>query len=102
MSSDHKITAAANFTSNSFTKDQYRFGAEYSFKEMFQFRAGYVLEQNTWFDSEKRTYVYTGPTFGASFVAPLGKKGSTLGIHYAYQSTESFAGTHSIGLSIDL
>jgi hypothetical protein len=102
ISSDHRITAAANFTSNSFTKDQYRLGAEYSFKEMFQLRGGYVLEQNTWFDAQKRTSVYTGPTFGASFIAPLGKKGTTLGIHYAYQSTESFSGTHSIGIRIDL
>lgn len=101
ISSDHRITAAVNFTSNSFTKDQYRFGAEYAFKEMFQLRGGYVLEQNTWFDSEKRTSVYTGPTFGASFIAPLGKNGTTLGIHYGYQMTENFAGTHSMGLSIN-
>ena len=102
ISSDHRITAAANFTSNSFTKDQYRVGAEYSFKEMFQLRGGYVLEQNTWFDSEERTYIYTGPTFGASFIAPLGKKGTTLGIHYAYQMTEVLSGTHSIGIKINL
>jgi hypothetical protein len=45
ISADHKITLAGNFTSNSFTKDQYRFGFEYSFKNMFQLRGGYVLEQ---------------------------------------------------------
>ncbi len=102
ISADHKLTLAGNFTSNSFTKDQYRLGFEYSFRSMFQLRGGYVLEQNTWFSSEKITSAYTGPTFGASFVAPLGKKGTTLGIHYAYQMTENFSGTHSIGLSIDL
>jgi hypothetical protein len=102
ISSDHRITAAGNFTSNSFTKDQYRVGVEYSFREMFQLRGGYVLEQNTWFDSEKRTSVYTGPAFGASFIAPLGKKGTTLGIHYGYQMTENFSGTHSMGLRISL
>ncbi|MBL4668812.1 MAG: PorV/PorQ family protein [Flavobacteriales bacterium] len=102
ISADHKITVAANFTSNSFTKDQYRLGVEYSFRSMFQLRGGYVLEQNTWFDSEKRTTAYTGPAFGASFIAPLGKKGTTLGIHYAYQMTENFSGTHSIGLRVDL
>ena len=102
ISSNHRITAAVNFTSNSFTKDQYRFGVEYSFKEMFQLRGGYVLEQKTWFDSEKRTSAYTGPAFGASFVTPLGKKGSKLGIHYGYELTENFSGTHSIGLSVDL
>jgi hypothetical protein len=102
LMSDHRITPAVNFTSNSFTKDQYRLGAEYSFKEMVQLRAGYVVEQDTWFDSEKRTSVYTGPAFGLSFITPLGKKGTTLGIHYAYQMTESFDGTHSIGLRLDL
>ena len=102
ISSDHRITAAGNFTSNSFTKDQYRIGVEYGFKNMFMIRGGYVIDQGTWFDSEKRTSAYTGPAFGASFVAPLGKKGSTFGLHYAYQMTESFEGTHSIGIKLDL
>jgi len=102
ISANHKLTTAANFTSNSFTKDQYRVGVEYSFRSMFMLRAGYVLEQRTWFDSEKRTSAYTGPTAGLSFVAPLGKGGSTFGLHYAYQATESFDGTHSIGIRLDL
>ncbi|MDG1476274.1 MAG: PorV/PorQ family protein [Vicingaceae bacterium] len=102
ISADHMITAAVNFTSNSFTKDQYRIGAEYSFRKMFMLRAGYVLEQGTWFDSEKRTSANKGTTFGASFVAPLGKKGTTMGFHYAYEMTENFSGTHSIGLRLNL
>ncbi len=102
ITADHKITAAANFTSNSFTKDQYRVGVEYSFRNMFMLRGGYVLEDGTWFDSNKRTSAYTGPAFGASFVAPLGKKGTTFGFHYAYQMTENFSGTHSIGVKLDL
>jgi len=102
ISADHMVTLAGNFTSNSFTKDQYRVGFEYSFRGMFKLRAGYVLEQGTWFDSEKRTSAYTGPAFGGSFVAPLGKKGTTFGVHYAYQTTENFSGTHSIGIRFDL
>lgn len=102
ISADHRITLAGNFTSNSFTKDQYRIGLEYGFRNMFMIRGGYVLEQGTWFDSAKRTSAYTGPAFGASFVAPLGKKGTTFGLHYAYQMTESFEGTHSIGVKLDL
>ena len=31
---NHRITSFRNFTSNSFQNDQYRFGLEYSFKEM--------------------------------------------------------------------
>ncbi|OFY97293.1 MAG: hypothetical protein A3K10_10440 [Bacteroidetes bacterium RIFCSPLOWO2_12_FULL_31_6] len=102
ITADHKVTVAGNFTSNSFTKDQYRVGLEYSFRNMFMLRGGYVLEQGTWFSSEKRTSAYTGPSFGASFVAPVGKKGTTFALHYAYQTTENFSGTHSIGIMLDL
>jgi hypothetical protein len=45
ISANHKLTTAVNFTSNSFTKDQYRVGVEYAFRSMFMLRAGYVLEQ---------------------------------------------------------
>ena len=102
ITADHRITLAGNFTSNSFTKDQYRIGLEYSFRNMFMIRGGYVLEDGTWFSSDKRTSAYTGPAFGASFIAPLGKKGTTFGFHYAYQMTENFSGTHSIGVKLDL
>lgn len=102
IKANHRITVAGNFTANSFTKDQYRVGVEYGFRNMFMLRAGYVLESTTWFDSNLRTTAYTGPTFGGSVVAPLGKNGSTFGLHYAYQMTERFSGTHSIGVRLDL
>lgn len=102
IKANHRITLAGNFTANSFTKDQYRVGLEYGFRNMFMLRAGYVLESTTWFDSALRTTAYTGPAFGGSLVAPLGKSGSTFGLHYAYEMTERFSGTHSIGVRIDL
>lgn len=102
ISADHMITAAVNFTSNSFTKDQYRIGAEYSFRKMFMLRAGYILEQGTWFDAEKRTSANKGLTFGASFVPALGEKGTSFGFHYAYELTENFSGIHSIGIRLNL
>jgi len=102
IKSMHRITLAGNFTANSFTNDQYKLGLEYAFREMFMIRGGYTLESDTWFDTEKRATAYKGPAFGASVVAPLGKKGTTFGLHYAYQMTENFSGTHSIGVRIDL
>lgn len=102
IKANHRITLAGNFTANSFTKDQYRLGLEYGFRNMFMVRAGYVLESTTWFDAEKRSSAYTGPSFGASLIAPLGKSGSTFGVHYAYEMTERFSGTHSIGIRLDL
>ncbi|MBI2280561.1 MAG: PorV/PorQ family protein [Bacteroidetes bacterium] len=73
IKANHRITLAGNFTANSFTKDQYRLGLEYGFRNMFMVRAGYVLESTTWFDSNLRTSAYTGPAFGGSLIAPLGK-----------------------------
>ena len=69
---------------------------------MFMIRGGYTLESDAWFDATKRATAYTGPAFGASLVAPLGKSGTTFGLHYAYQTTERFDGTHSIGIKLDL
>ncbi len=102
IKSDHKLTVAFNYTSNSFTKDQYRLGLEYGFKQRVMARLGYVMEAGTWFDSAKRTTAYTGPTAGFSFVAPLNKNGSTFSIDYAYQFTNPFSGTHNIGMRINL
>ncbi|HLU84291.1 MAG TPA: PorV/PorQ family protein [Vicingaceae bacterium] len=102
ISSMHRVTAAGNFTANSFGNDQYKFGVEYAFKEMFMVRGGYTIEQDTWFDSEKRITAFTGPAFGASVVAPLGKSGSTFSFDYAYQTTENFDGTHSIGVRLNM
>ncbi|PKP43665.1 MAG: DUF3308 domain-containing protein [Bacteroidetes bacterium HGW-Bacteroidetes-12] len=102
IKSMHRITLAGNFTANSFTNDEYKLGLEYAFREMFMIRGGYTLESDTWFDSEKRAAAHKGPAFGASVLAPLGKKGTTFGFHYAYQMTENFSGTHSIGVRIDL
>lgn len=102
INSMHRLTVAGNFTANSFTNDEYKIGVEYAFKEIFMIRGGYTLESDTWFDSDARVTAYKGPSFGASLVAPLGKKGTTFGFHYAYQMTESFDGTHSIGVKLDL
>jgi len=98
----HRLTVAGNFTANSFTNDIYKIGLEYSYKELFMVRGGYNLESDTWFDSEKRATAYTGPAFGASFLVPLGKKGATFSIDYAYQLTERFDGTHSMGVKLNL
>jgi hypothetical protein len=80
IKSMHRITLAGNFTANSFTNDEYKLGLEYAFREMFMIRGGYTLESDTWFDSEKRAAAHKGPAFGASVLAPLGKKGTTFGL----------------------
>jgi hypothetical protein len=100
--SDHRISLAGNFTSNSFTKDQYHAGLEYSFKEIVMIRGGYVYEKGI-SKYDTRTTCFTGPTVGVSVQIPLSKeKGSTFSIDYSYRDTNPFNGVHSIGAKITL
>jgi hypothetical protein len=99
--SNHKLVLAANFTSNSFTKDQFHFGVEYGFSEIFYLRGGYVYE-NGIFDNGTRTTAYTGPTAGISVNIPMNKEGSVLAIDYSYRDTNPFQGVHTIGARVTL
>lgn len=96
---DHRITASGTFTSNSFTKDQIRFGGEYAFQNKFMFRAGYVFETDAADEVESRT-TSIGPTLGATIEVPTNSSGSTIGIDYSYRFTRAFNGTHAIGLRL--
>ena len=99
---NHRLSFALNFTSNSFTKDQFQTGLEYAFKEMIMLRGGYVYEKGIE-KYETRTTWFTGPTFGVSVQIPLNKeKGSTFSIDYSYRDTNPFNGVHSIGAKISL
>ena len=96
------MNISATFTSNAFTKDQFRFGLEYSYKDIIMVRAGYVYEKGI-FDYETRTTVFTGPSAGISINIPLNKeKGSTFSLEYSYRDTNPFNGVHTIGAKVTL
>ncbi len=101
----NRITGAGNFTSNSFSKDQFRFGLEYSFKDLFMLRGGYVLQFGKG-GEDIATSALTGPTAGATVQVGIGKKGSEkkskLGIDYSFRLTNPFSGVHAIGLRLAL
>jgi len=100
---DHRVTAAINFTSNSFTKDQYMMGVEYGYNSFLMLRAGFIFEQGFFDPDIESTTVFTGPTAGITFEIPLRKeKGTTLGIDYSFRATNPFQGTHSIGARINI
>jgi hypothetical protein len=101
LSEGHRLTTAANFTSNSFTKDQYNFGLEYAFKEHFMVRGGMVYEEDI-FDEAKSTSVFTGPTGGFTLEVPIGKSNKTFGLDYSFRATKPFDGSHSFGARINL
>jgi len=101
MPADNRITLAANFTSNSFTKDQIGLGLEYSFKDILMLRGSYTYENGMWEDitTSDKTNVNNGISAGISLALPLNKeKGTFIGIDYAFRETVSFNHNHTLGI----
>ncbi len=103
----HRVTFAANFTSNSFTYDNYLFGLEYSWKDILMIRGGlysekYMFKKGNDDLKAQRMTAFTGPTCGATVEIPLGEKKSTFGIDYAYRFTNPFGGVHTFGFRVNL
>ncbi len=96
---DYKLTVAANFTSNSFTNDQFGLGGEFSWKGMFAVRAGYQYEDGIRDYTERQT-AHDFINAGFSINAPFGA--SRFSLDYAYRSTKPFNGTHMYGVRISL
>lgn len=99
----HRVTASGNFTSNSFTKDNFLLGLEYAWKDMLMLRGGLVTEQGIFKGEGNRTTVFTGPSCGATFEIPFGnEKKSTFGVDYSYRFTKPFGGVHTFGVRVNL
>ncbi|MBK8363153.1 MAG: PorV/PorQ family protein [Bacteroidetes bacterium] len=96
MAKEHVLTLAGNFTSNSFTNDQFTGGLQYSFKKLFSLRGGFTYEDNL-FDDDLRTTVYSGPSAGLTVDVPMGSSGKKFGIDYSYRATQPWDGIHSFG-----
>ncbi len=114
--SNHNLAIALNFTSNSFTKDQFHIGLEYSFMEYLFIRAGYTYEKGLYSVSDCTT-AFSGPSAGITVQAPLKKKeegtkyglNSTsvstrpvLGVDYSYRFTNILGGVHTFGLRVTM
>jgi hypothetical protein len=82
---DHSVTLNTSFVNNNYTNDEYRFGAEYSFKDIIFLRGGYSL--TTGIPSVFKN-IY-GPTFGAGLQYQV--SGIQMAVDYAYRVTEYFA-----------
>jgi hypothetical protein len=93
----HRLTAIANFTSNSFLNDYIGAGLEYSFKEMFMARVAYRYEQAI--GSIDAVTMYTGLAAGATIQHEMGKGGPILALDYSYRPTQRPAnGVHVMSL----
>ena len=99
---ENRLTIAANFTSNSFSKDQYTLGAEYGFMQYLMVRAGFTYEKGI-LDKLTRTTALTGPCAGVTIQAPINKeKGSTFSIDYSYRASDPWQGSHTISARFNL
>ncbi len=99
----NRITLAGNFTSNSFTKDQFTLGLEYALKYYLQIRAGYTY-QDGMFNTNvaDRGTVYTGLNAGFTVSLPFNKENETgIAIDYSYRASNPFSGTHSVGIKLN-
>lgn len=100
---NNTLTVAAAFTSNSFTKDQFRLGANYTMtasKAIMMLRAGYVFEKGI-MNKEIRTTALTGLTAGLSVDYTFGDAKSPIGLDYVYRASV-FGGIHTIGARISI
>lgn len=98
-----RVTFAGSFTSNSFSKDAWQFGAEFNYMKYLSFRGGYYLEQNPKnVETKTVTTVYSGPSAGFSFNLPSTKSTRSFSIDYSVRFTRIFDNVHSIGARINL
>ena len=101
LSENINLIAAANFTSNSYMKDQFHFGLQLSILEIIELRGAFVYDDGI-MEFETRQTWYTGPKFGGSVNIPLNKeKGSKFSVDYAYRATH-IAPIHTIGAKVSL
>jgi hypothetical protein len=101
ISEDFLLTANGQFTSNSFTRDQFGFSAELAWTERVILRAGYLWEEGITDDAMRMTAI-NGPGAGLTLQIPAGANETMLGLDYSYRTTMPFGGIHSIGVHIDL
>lgn len=103
LNDEIRMTPMINFTSNSFSKDQFGLGAEVAlFDEILQLRGAYKIDIQA-NDALVENDIYSGLALGASFNLTMNKEtNSKLGIDYAYRNSNVFSGTHNIGVRINL
>lgn len=97
--SSQRLTVGLSFYSNSFEKDQYNIGAEYSIKEIVTARASYTLYDNR--SDDRITTIFTGLSAGLSILAPISAE-SKIGLDYSYRPTTVLGSVHSFGVSFRL
>ena len=93
ITEEHAFNVYGDFQNFNFGNDEYKGGIEYSFKDFFFLRGGYLGTQ------KNETNIF-GPTFGAGFDANIGN--SKIGFDYTYRSVDYFDSNQFFSLRIGL
>ena len=98
----HSLLLCLNFTSNSFAKDQFLLGTEYSFKDYLALRFGYTFEDGIFNDfNQGRTTAFTGLSSGFSFDIPISGE-TSFSLDYSFRAANPLSSVHTLGARIDL
>ncbi|MFT4756539.1 MAG: hypothetical protein ACI8ZO_000401 [Flavobacteriales bacterium] len=89
---ENQLRIVGNFVSNSFSKDIFQAGMQFSWKKMVMARVGYSYEK-TDSNNDVRTTMFTGLAAGVSFETTEG-----FAIDYAYRASDPFGAISTLGI----
>lgn len=100
---EYRLTTAGTFISNSFSQDQFAFGLEFSLKDYVMLRGGYTYEDGMFDEitSSENININNGFSAGVSVQVPIKTKNDRntyFGVDYSYRDSQSFDGSHTIGI----
>lgn len=99
---NQSLTLLANFTSNSFSADNYSVGLEYNLFDMVHLRTAYRYTPEQ-FSNPTEAPIYSGFAAGFGYTHPFGKdKNRSISLDYGYRATTKFRGTHNLTVRLNL
>jgi hypothetical protein len=101
MPKELRLTVAGTFISNSFTRDQFVLGMEFSLKDYFMIRGAYTYENGMFeqITDPENSNINNGLSLGVSVAVPLNKeKGTFIGFDYAFRESAAFDHNHTFGI----
>lgn len=93
---ENSVTFAATFQNNNYTYDDYKVGAEYSFKDLLFVRAGYLYSPQSTDDTPN---IFQNYTVGVGLNLKQ-FSGIDLSVDYAYVPVKYFDGNHVFAISL--
>ncbi len=93
---DNSVLLAGSYVSNNYTYDDYKIGAEYSYKDIFFARAGYLFTPQA---TDAEPNIFSDYSLGLG--VNLEKfSGINLAVDYAYVPVKYFDGNHVLAISL--